>query len=183
MATTLLSLLSTTLLSTYGLTLSYKNITLLQKYQAKSEKAAEWSFSAARRLKTTQTTQAAGTVSLLLSLVTSAALLVLQPPCDSTSSRFVAPLALAAVVFAARVHMARFWNTKEQVRVPFMTDYNDAARGSEKVVGVLSVLAFSWGWEVVEFGMAGKGVWVEMLVSGVGWVGRGLLGMLCVIQA
>lgn len=75
--------------------------------------------------------------------------------------------------------MARFWNNREQLRVPFVTKYNDAARGSEKVVGVLSVLAFSWGWEVVMWGVGGRGSeapWVQdVLVGGLGWVGKGVL--------
>jgi hypothetical protein len=51
-------------LSTYGLYLSYENITRLQQFEKQSEKAAEWSNTAAQRLHKTRTTQASGTISV-----------------------------------------------------------------------------------------------------------------------
>lgn len=64
LAKSLLPLLGTTALSTYGLLLSYQNITRLQQYEEQSEKAAEWSNTAAERLHKTRTTQTSGTVSV-----------------------------------------------------------------------------------------------------------------------
>jgi hypothetical protein len=54
----------TSALSSYGLFLSYQNITRLQQYEEQSEKAAEWSNTAAQRLHKTRTTQASGTISV-----------------------------------------------------------------------------------------------------------------------
>jgi hypothetical protein len=51
-------------LSGYGLYLAYQNITRLQTYEKQSEKAAEWSNTAAERLKKTRSTQASGTISV-----------------------------------------------------------------------------------------------------------------------
>ena len=51
-------------LSTYGLHLSYQNITRLRAYEEKSEKAAKWSDTVAERLRRTRTTQTSGTVTV-----------------------------------------------------------------------------------------------------------------------
>ncbi|KAF1843104.1 uncharacterized protein K460DRAFT_368024 [Cucurbitaria berberidis CBS 394.84] len=62
--TTPLLLLTVSALSTYGLYLSYQNITRLQQYERQSEKAAEWSNTAAKRLRKTRTTQTSGTLTV-----------------------------------------------------------------------------------------------------------------------
>ena len=54
----------TSALSAYGLILSYQNITRLQQYEKQSEKAAEWSNTAAQRLHKTRSTQTSGTVTV-----------------------------------------------------------------------------------------------------------------------
>jgi len=46
--------------STYGLYTSYAAVINLQKYEEKSEKAAQWSNSAAHQLHKTRITQATG---------------------------------------------------------------------------------------------------------------------------
>jgi hypothetical protein len=51
--------------------------------------------------------------------------------------------------------MERFWNDREQVRVPFVERFNAAVKGSEEVVRWLGVLGVAWG--VVGVGM-GVGV-------------------------
>jgi hypothetical protein len=63
-AKSILQLLCTTTLSGYGLFLSYQNISRLQQYEEQSEKAAEWSNTAAQRLHKTRTTQTSGTISV-----------------------------------------------------------------------------------------------------------------------
>jgi hypothetical protein len=60
----ILQLLCASALSGYGLYMSYSNITRLQQYEKQSEKAAEWSNTAAQRLHKTRTTQASGTISV-----------------------------------------------------------------------------------------------------------------------
>jgi hypothetical protein len=66
----LFQLTLTTALSTYGLLLSYQNITRLQQYEEQSEKAAEWSNTAKERLHKTRTTQTSGTLSVRILLPT-----------------------------------------------------------------------------------------------------------------
>jgi hypothetical protein len=72
----------TSALSAYGLYLSYQNITRLQQYEEKSEKAAEWSNTAAQRLHKTRSTQTSGTVTVCLTH--------LRPPPDSTNTTTLA---------------------------------------------------------------------------------------------
>jgi hypothetical protein len=72
----------TSALSAYGLYLSYQNITRLQQYEEKSEKAAEWSNMAAQRLHKTRSTQTSGTVTVCLNH--------LRPPPDSTNTTTLA---------------------------------------------------------------------------------------------
>lgn len=62
--TSILQLCPTAALSAYGLYLAYQNITRLQQYEQKSEKAAEWSNTAAQKLHKTRTTQATGTLAV-----------------------------------------------------------------------------------------------------------------------
>jgi hypothetical protein len=62
--TTLPPFLLASALSAYALYLSKTNISLLQKYESASEKAAQWSNTAAQRLRKTRTTQASGTVAV-----------------------------------------------------------------------------------------------------------------------
>jgi hypothetical protein len=61
---TLPPLLFSAVLSTYGLYLCKENITRLQQNEETSEKAAEWSNTAAQRLHKTRTTQTSGTLSV-----------------------------------------------------------------------------------------------------------------------
>lgn len=61
---TLPPFLFASVLSTYGLYLCRQNITRLQQYEEVSEKAAEWSNTAAQRLHKTRTTQASGTLTV-----------------------------------------------------------------------------------------------------------------------
>ncbi|KAF1834778.1 hypothetical protein BDW02DRAFT_322286 [Decorospora gaudefroyi] len=155
--TALLQLVSTTALSAYALTLSYENITRLRHYEEKSEKAAEWSNTAAHKLHKTRTTQASGTVTLILSLLTSTALIFL--PSYATPRAIITASAVnAAALYASRTHMARFWNESKQAKVPFVDKFNEAIRGSEKVVLLLGTLSQAWAVTgMVWFGMANGG--------------------------
>ncbi|KAF2477064.1 uncharacterized protein BDR25DRAFT_276761 [Lindgomyces ingoldianus] len=129
--------------SGYGLFISYSNITRLQKYEERSERAAEWSNTAAERLQKTRTTQGAAAITVLLSLLTSMTLLVLS---HAEHHQIVLAISLinTAICFGARIHMANFW--KEKVQLPFMEAYNEAIRGSNQSVSVLTMLG--WGWVV-----------------------------------
>ncbi|KAF2201826.1 hypothetical protein GQ43DRAFT_440251 [Delitschia confertaspora ATCC 74209] len=55
--------------SIYGLYLSYKNITRLQRYESQTKTAAEWSETVAEQLRTTQTTQGAAAVTVCFHLI------------------------------------------------------------------------------------------------------------------
>lgn len=58
--------------------------------------------------------------------------------------------------------MAGFWNEREQTRIPLVKDFNEAIRGSEKVVLLLGTLGLGWG--------VAAGVWVVGM-------GEGLMGL------
>ena len=57
--------------SAYALNISYETITRLKKYEEQSEKAAEWSNTAAERLRKTRTTQGSGAISVMLPVIRS----------------------------------------------------------------------------------------------------------------
>ncbi|KAF2024949.1 hypothetical protein EK21DRAFT_77584 [Setomelanomma holmii] len=154
----LVQLLCTSALSGYGLFLSYQNISRLQQYEKQSEKAAEWSNTAAHRLHKTRTTQASGTISLLVSFLTPLVLLSTSYG-SSTTVLVTAAGANTAMLILTRQHMANFWNEKEQTHVPFVQKFNDAIRGSEQVVFLLGALGASWALSGVGWAMTAKG-WI-----------------------
>ncbi|KAF2713051.1 hypothetical protein K504DRAFT_356745, partial [Pleomassaria siparia CBS 279.74] len=129
------------LISAYGISLSYKTISRLRKYEEKSEKAAEWSNTAAERLHKTRTTQAGGAITIGASFITSLSLLIPSP--------IQLPLLYVAIfntvlLTASRVHMQRFWNDRVQTQVPFVETFNKAIKGSEELVTVLQWTALGW---------------------------------------
>jgi len=175
LAKSILQLTLTSALSGYGLFLSYGNITRLQQYEKQSEKAAEWSNTAAQRLHKTRTTQTSGTISvrlhqhqhqqdcndyiltctsqLIISFLTPIVALSTSDPTYLVS----AAAANTAVLVFARQHMANFWNEKEQTRVPFVQKFKDAVSGSEHVVQILGVLGASWAVTALGWGAMGQG--------------------------
>ncbi|KAF7453128.1 hypothetical protein A1F94_011819 [Pyrenophora tritici-repentis] len=158
----------TSALSAYGLYLSYQNITRLQQYEERSEKAAEWSNTAAERLHKTRTTQTSGTVTLLVSFVTSTALL-LVPRFASPSVLIATGVANGMALYLSRTHMANFWNDNTQTRVPFVEKFNEAIRGSKQVVLLLGTLCLAWG--------AAGGIWAGMANGGSGMLGLAVWGL------
>lgn len=162
----------TSVLSGYGLFLSYQNITRLQQYEEQSEKAAEWSKTAAQRLHKTRTTQSSGTISvrpflllqtqadihtqLLVSLLTPLILLSTSQASNPNALMTISAANTAILLFA-RNHMANFWNESVQTRVPFAQKFNDAVRGSETVVQILGALSAAWGIAGVGWGLMGRG--------------------------
>ncbi|KAF1922763.1 uncharacterized protein M421DRAFT_77318 [Didymella exigua CBS 183.55] len=159
---TLPPLIFASVLSAYGLYLCKENITRLQQYEKASEEAAEWSNTAAQRLNKTRSTQTSGTLSLALSFLAATTLPFL---CSKHTSTFlsITGLALGAGLYTARTHMANFWNESKQTKIPFVEKFNDAIRGSERVVAILETLAFSWGvagcvW-ALDWELLGVGIW------------------------
>ncbi|KAF2106133.1 hypothetical protein BDV96DRAFT_617519 [Lophiotrema nucula] len=127
--------------SAYALWRSYENITRLQQYESQSEKAAEWSNTAAERLHKTRTTQGSAAITIALSLLTS---LLLFVPSLRTHALGIA-LVNAPTLTATRIHFGNFWNMKNQAQVPFVEKFNEAIRGSEDAKKALGVLAWGWG--------------------------------------
>lgn len=83
-------------------------------------------------------------------------------------------LALGAGLYTARTHMANFWNEGKQTKIPFVEKFNDAIRGSEKVVLILETLSFSWGaagcvW-ALGWGGLGLGVWGVVAGARTAWM-------------
>ena len=69
--------------------------------------------------------------------------------------------------------MHNFWNERTQTKIPFVEKFNDAIRGSETVVVLLEVLAFSWGvagcvW-ALEWGVLGLGLWAGVVGARGAW--------------
>lgn len=77
-------------LSAYGLYLCKENIIRLQQYEEQSEKAAEWSNTAAQRLHKTRTTQTSGSLSVRLPCPYN----VLLPPDSRANNHTASPLFL-----------------------------------------------------------------------------------------
>jgi hypothetical protein len=68
--------------------------------------------------------------------------------------------------------MANFWNESTQTRIPFVEKFNEAIRGSEKVVWILGTLSFSWAsaglaWGLMAGGITSNGTPIWSLVTGV----------------
>jgi hypothetical protein len=93
---------------------------------------------------------------MLLSFVTPIAQLLV----DRTSPKVLATTAIvnSAILLVTRQHMANFWNDSTQTRIPFVQKFNEAIRGSEKVVEILTTLALSWGVAGLWWGLAGSGI-------------------------
>ncbi|KAF1999732.1 hypothetical protein P154DRAFT_620676 [Amniculicola lignicola CBS 123094] len=160
-------------ISLYGLYKSYNNIVRLQEYEEKSEKAAEWSRTAANQLYKTRTTQASGTITLILSLLTPIPLLFIP----GTSSILAPTLALVntTTCLIARSHMDNFWGTK--IEVPFVENFNKAIAGSRDVVVILTYLTFGWAATGILSGVyAADPAWKAQLSGMVTLGSQGLLG-------
>ncbi|PBP15283.1 hypothetical protein BUE80_DR013985, partial [Diplocarpon rosae] len=93
----------------YNLYLASISINNLQGYEATAKKAAKYSNTAAGQLHRTRTTQASGTISVLVSVLSSAYLLVGKSG-GKTSLGLVGLNILALV--AAGQHVGGFWSRK-----------------------------------------------------------------------
>lgn len=143
--------------SAYNLYLSSICITKLQKYEEKSEKAAEWSNTAAKQLHKTRTTQASGTAAvcppflcllhtnrtlkILCSFVSSVAVLFYS---SSTFSGLAVALVNVVALTAARAHVGEFWKGKAKIPLPGTGDYNDAISITQEIRLNSAYLAASW---------------------------------------
>jgi hypothetical protein len=88
--------------------------------------------------------------------------------------------------------MANFWNDNKQARIPFVEKFNEAIRGSEKVVLLLGTLSMGWAvagavWLGVANGangILGLALWalvmggrVSSIKEGMGWGGHTITTM------
>ncbi|KAL9095132.1 MAG: hypothetical protein Q9165_002735 [Trypethelium subeluteriae] len=121
----------------YGLYVSSISITNLQKYEKKTERAAKYSQSAADQLYKTRTTQGAGAVAILISLVTS--LYLAFGSGYPSSSKLTLTLANAGMALLVRTYMLNFW--RSSAKVPFVKGYNEAISRTGEIMDVLITLA------------------------------------------
>ncbi|KKY28202.1 hypothetical protein UCDDS831_g00384 [Diplodia seriata] len=135
--------------SAYTLYFCYISIKNLKQYEKKSEKAAEYSATAAEQLRKTRTTQGNALVTVLTSLFTSGFLLytALRPGESSypSSSPWLAIGLNAANIANAlltRSHVAGFWENK--AKVPFVEGFNDAISSTAQIIKSLEKLAVGW---------------------------------------
>lgn len=134
----------------YGGQQSYVAIRNLQKYEDKSEKAAQYSSEAARQLRKTRTTMASGAVALLVSGLMAMLLVVWGPYWDTMRRALVSPVLLITTDLA-RNYIQNYWaggnGTSVGARVPLpkMGDYNEAQRRVEQLLKVLGWLVLAWG--------------------------------------
>jgi hypothetical protein len=84
-------------------------------------------------------------IQLALSLLSSSALLYARFSSGRASVSPMMAFGNATALGLASWHMGAFWNKKEQTRIPFMTEFNEAVRGSEKVVSCLRMAGMAWG--------------------------------------
>ncbi|KAF4307840.1 hypothetical protein GTA08_BOTSDO03461 [Botryosphaeria dothidea] len=135
--------------SGYTLYFCYISIKNLQQYEKKSEKAAEYSNTAAEQLHKTRTTQGSALVTVLTSLLTSAFLLytAVRPgeSAHPSSSPWLA-IGLHAGnivnIVLTRKHVAGFWENK--AKVPFVEGYNEAISSTANIIKSLERLAMGW---------------------------------------
>lgn len=63
--------------------------------------------------------------------------------------------------------MAGFWNDSKQVEVPFVEKFNEAIRGSKRVVDLLTLLVSSWVLAEVVWRMGLSGLWANVMYFGI----------------
>ncbi|KAG0646211.1 hypothetical protein D0Z07_8416 [Hyphodiscus hymeniophilus] len=127
--------------SGYNLYLASISISNLQEYEETSKKAAKYSNTAEKQLHKTRTTQASGTIAVLLSFLTSAYMIFSSP---SVLPRLVIAVGNIAALLAAREHVGAFWKGKAKVPLPGVGDYNDAISITQETRLNMAYMAAGW---------------------------------------
>ncbi|KIW06194.1 uncharacterized protein PV09_02674 [Verruconis gallopava] len=127
-------------LSAYSLFHAYISITNLRKWESTSERAAQYSKTAAQELHKTRTTQTSGALAILCSL--SCALFTIGWPLDSASGRIALNAFNAGVCALAQLHVSNFWSQKG--KIPMVQSYNDAINSTLIIKRQLGILAIAW---------------------------------------
>ncbi|TVY49148.1 hypothetical protein LOCC1_G000961 [Lachnellula occidentalis] len=127
--------------SVYNLYLSSISISNLQKYEETTEKVAEYSNTAGRKLHKTRTTQVSSAIAVLTTFLTSLYLVL-----ASGSKFWAAVIAVAnvAVLVIVRDHVGGFWRGAAKIPAPKMGEYNDAISTTQEVRLNMAYLAGSW---------------------------------------
>ncbi|KAK5172565.1 uncharacterized protein LTR77_002685 [Saxophila tyrrhenica] len=140
-------------LAGYALRHSYVAITKLRKYEATTKKAAKWSDEAQQQLNKTRTTQGAGAITAVVSLLASLTLIALPNFFSGRTRSFVSPTLLVLVI-GARRYIKSFWAPGDAdskgkdkgtvVPLPKMEEYNEAVQKTEDLLKCLEYLEYSW---------------------------------------
>ncbi|KAK4580345.1 hypothetical protein LTR86_000548 [Recurvomyces mirabilis] len=147
--------------SLYGGYQSYIAITNLKKYEETSKKLAEWSSTAAGHLQKTRTTQGAGAIAVLLSLIISTTLAAGDTALPFWFTVAASP-AMLVCVLGARQYIKGYWNPNDKdsvgtrIPLPNMEGYNEAQRRTEEVLNTLQYLEYGWVATTFIAGMAQK---------------------------
>ncbi|KAF2150025.1 hypothetical protein K461DRAFT_296419 [Myriangium duriaei CBS 260.36] len=128
-------------LSGYGLVHSLIAIKNLRQWESTSEKAAKVSDVAATQLYRTRTTQGAGLMAILYSLIVSLALATRWASFSEFIQMLASPTVLIAVLLV-RGHVHNFWTNKS--KVPMAAGYNAAINSTEQLLNILQYLEWSW---------------------------------------
>ncbi|KAF2275530.1 uncharacterized protein EI97DRAFT_468084 [Westerdykella ornata] len=126
----------------HALSLSKQNIDRLLTYEREAERAAQWSQTAAQRLRKSRMTQAAGVFSLAFSIFTCFILPILPP--TATMYRLCLAAVNSIVLAVAALYKSWFWNERTQVKIPLVGKFNAAVAGSEEEVRMLGWLCGGW---------------------------------------
>ncbi|KAF4535945.1 Methyltransferase domain-containing protein [Lasiodiplodia theobromae] len=137
--------------SAYTLYFCFVSIKALKQYEKQSEKAAEYSATAAEQLHKTRTTQGNALVTALTSLLTSSFLLYTAVRPGESSHPSSSPwLSIGlnagniANTLLTRSHVAGFWGSK--AKVPFVEGYNEAISSTAQIIKSLERLAVGWSF-------------------------------------
>lgn len=134
-----------TILSAYALYQSSISIRKLREYETTTEHAAKYSDTVAEQLRKTRTTQGAGAVVILNSLVSSIYILYTVSGQQNPSAwTILLPISNSVATSAARLYIASFWDEKNAVPLPGSGDYNEAISTTDVIMKCLKFLAGTW---------------------------------------
>ncbi|KAH8911102.1 hypothetical protein BR93DRAFT_964919 [Coniochaeta sp. PMI_546] len=141
MENTFLESAAVALVSAYATAVSVKSIPKLRKYEAKAQKAAEWSRTAEKRLWDTRYTVGAGLIFAIVSLLSSLCYVAFV----TRQSGLVLlgwPTLLASGAFYVTGYMRSFWDSK--AKIPLLDEYNEAISDTQTVIDLLNWIGAGW---------------------------------------
>ncbi|KAK8221470.1 hypothetical protein IWZ01DRAFT_537378 [Phyllosticta capitalensis] len=147
--------------SAYGLYFCAKSITNLQKYEEKTEKAAEYSDTVATELRKTRTTQGSALIATVVSLAASLYLTAtrLAPP-RSPWPDLALNAANVVLLYDTRVYVDGYWRNK--AKVPFVEGYNEAIGSTQNIVVILDRSWRAWLGTLGFTGVVAVAIWARL---------------------